>query len=125
MRPHGKARRASIVGLFERGATQPGGMQRRPNATGLVRRDTSRLEIAMAVKRVLTGGALLLSLQLTVIGQHERPMVAERAAAQIAEITKRLSSERLGQLPWSEWEAERDRATAEIRVAVTEFVESS
>ena len=43
MRPHGKARRPRILGVFEGGATQPGGMQRRPNATGFMRRDTSRL----------------------------------------------------------------------------------
>src|SRR5207247_11162807 len=48
MRPDGKARRARIPGVFERGATQPdpgpptrqprwggGGMQRRPNAAGV------------------------------------------------------------------------------------------
>src|SRR5439155_14726319 len=48
MRPAGKARRARIPGVFERGATQPdpgpptrqprwggGGMQRRPNAAGV------------------------------------------------------------------------------------------
>ncbi len=35
MRPDGKARRVRIPGVFERGATQPGGMQRRPNAVGL------------------------------------------------------------------------------------------
>jgi hypothetical protein len=54
MRPDGKARRPRIPGVFEGGATQPGpgsptrrprwgggGMQRRPNATGFVRRDTN------------------------------------------------------------------------------------
>src|SRR5438093_10033259 len=35
MRPDGKARRARIPGVFERGATQPAGMQRRPNAAGV------------------------------------------------------------------------------------------
>src|SRR5712691_4648422 len=35
MRPAGKARRPRISGIFERGATPPGGMQRRPNAGGL------------------------------------------------------------------------------------------
>src|SRR5881409_3754237 len=35
MRPAGKARRARIPGVFERGATQPAGMQRRPNAAGV------------------------------------------------------------------------------------------
>src|SRR6266516_8031937 len=35
MRPAGKARRARIPGVFERGATQPDGMQRRPNAAGV------------------------------------------------------------------------------------------
>src|ERR1700680_501925 len=34
MRPDGKARRVRIPGVFERGATPPGGMQRRPNAAG-------------------------------------------------------------------------------------------
>src|SRR5262245_56885911 len=41
MRPHGKARRPRILGIFERGATSPGGMQRGPNATRLTGRDTS------------------------------------------------------------------------------------
>ena len=40
MRPDGKARRARIPGVFERGATQPAGMQRRPNANGFLIRDT-------------------------------------------------------------------------------------
>src|SRR5687767_16030166 len=40
MRPHGKARRPRILGVFKGGATRPGGMQRRPNATGFMRRDT-------------------------------------------------------------------------------------
>src|SRR5688572_9455018 len=40
MRPAGKARRPSISGICDGGATPPGGMQRRPNATGLLRRDT-------------------------------------------------------------------------------------
>src|SRR6202035_833248 len=35
MRPDAKARRVRIPGVFERGATPPGGMQRRPNAAGL------------------------------------------------------------------------------------------
>src|ERR1700687_5320050 len=35
MRPDGKARRVRIPGVFERGATQPDGMQRPPNAAGL------------------------------------------------------------------------------------------
>src|SRR6059036_3858730 len=35
MRPAGKARRPRISGIFEGGATQPDGMQRRPNAVGL------------------------------------------------------------------------------------------
>src|SRR5438874_1384082 len=39
-RPHGKARRPRIAGLFEGGATQPGGMHRRPNATVIVKRST-------------------------------------------------------------------------------------
>src|SRR5712692_8529701 len=38
MRPAGKARRVRIPGVFERGATQPGGMQLRPNAAGLLPR---------------------------------------------------------------------------------------
>ena len=40
MRPFGKARGADISGIFERRATPPGGMQRRPNADELLRRDT-------------------------------------------------------------------------------------
>jgi hypothetical protein len=32
MRPAGKARRPRILGIFEGGATQPGGMQRQPTA---------------------------------------------------------------------------------------------
>ncbi len=32
MRPAGKARRPRILAIFEEGATQPAGMQRRPNA---------------------------------------------------------------------------------------------
>src|SRR5688500_4605582 len=66
MRPHGKARRPSIVGLCEGGATQPGrgprrafcarwgggGMQRRPNATRLVRRDTRPSPIVEAFARL-------------------------------------------------------------------------
>jgi hypothetical protein len=35
MRPPGKARRPSIPGVCEGGATQPRGMQRPPNAGGL------------------------------------------------------------------------------------------
>jgi hypothetical protein len=42
MRPAGKARRARIPGVFERGATQPDGMQRRPNAAGLSPRAASQ-----------------------------------------------------------------------------------
>ena len=41
MRPDRKARRGRIFSIFDRGATQRGGMQRRPNATGLLGRDTS------------------------------------------------------------------------------------
>src|SRR5260370_40383303 len=40
-RPPGKARRVRISGIFERGATPPGGMHRRPNANELLRHDTS------------------------------------------------------------------------------------
>jgi hypothetical protein len=40
MRPAGKARRPRIPGVFERGATQPGGMQRRTNAAVFTRRTT-------------------------------------------------------------------------------------
>src|ERR1700676_555318 len=41
MRPDGKARRVRIPGVFEREATPPGGMQRRPNAAGLSPRTAS------------------------------------------------------------------------------------
>ena len=40
MRPAGKARRPRIPGVFEGGATQPGGMQRRTNAAVFTRRTT-------------------------------------------------------------------------------------
>jgi hypothetical protein len=43
MRPAGKARDARIWPIFERRATQPGGMQRRSNADGLAPRAASRL----------------------------------------------------------------------------------
>src|SRR5271169_729180 len=54
MRPDGKARRVRIPGVFERGATQPGGMQRRPNAAGLSpraagMRERSPMGLAMAI----------------------------------------------------------------------------
>src|SRR5713226_2547078 len=42
MRPAGKARRPRISGIFEGGATQPDGMQRRPNAAGLAPRAAGR-----------------------------------------------------------------------------------
>src|SRR5438093_12722469 len=42
MRPDGKARRARIPGVFERGATPPAGMQRRPNAAGISPRAVKR-----------------------------------------------------------------------------------
>src|SRR5262245_66473708 len=40
MRPSGKARGGRISGICDRRATQPGGMQRRPNADGFMTRDT-------------------------------------------------------------------------------------
>ncbi len=40
MRLAGKARRPRILGIFEGGATQPAGMQRRPNAKVFRRRHT-------------------------------------------------------------------------------------
>src|SRR2546425_7778314 len=53
MRPAGKARRAIIPGVFERGATQPDGMQRRPNAAGVspraARGDRSEHELQFVV----------------------------------------------------------------------------
>src|SRR6266566_5138628 len=77
MRPAGKARRARIPGVFERGATQPapgpptrqprwggGGMQRRPNAAGLSpRAATLRAEVSMrtwraAIVFALVGGSI-------------------------------------------------------------------
>src|SRR6266849_1795042 len=42
-RPTGRARRPRVSGIFEGGATQPGGMQRRPNAGGLPPRHQARV----------------------------------------------------------------------------------
>src|SRR5436190_19437598 len=52
MRPAGKARRARIPGVFERGATQPDGMQRRPNAAGLSPRAAGVHRADMSPQRV-------------------------------------------------------------------------
>src|SRR5262245_31660489 len=45
MRPAGKARGGRISGICDRRATQPDGMQRRPNADGFLARDTSRMRV--------------------------------------------------------------------------------
>jgi hypothetical protein len=44
MRPAGKARRPSILGIFEEGATPPAGMQRQPNAQLFRGQHTRRLD---------------------------------------------------------------------------------
>jgi hypothetical protein len=49
MRPAGKARRPRILGIFEGGATQPGGMQRQPNAK-LFRGQHTRVEIGSLIR---------------------------------------------------------------------------
>ncbi len=57
MRPQGKARQPRILGVFEGGATQPCGMQRRPNATGFMGRDTRVVgDQAQGVRRVEAQG---------------------------------------------------------------------
>src|SRR5712692_1518457 len=45
MRPAGKARRPRIPGVFEGGATPPGGMQRRSNADGVAARLVTKLRL--------------------------------------------------------------------------------
>src|SRR5437667_10689794 len=60
MRPAGKARRARIPGVFERGATQPAGMQRRPNAAGVSPRAASLFaEVPMRIWSTVLMAVLL------------------------------------------------------------------
>src|SRR5271169_1888899 len=93
MRPAGKARRVRIPGVFERGATQPDGMQRRPNAAGLSPRAAGarlagRLPVAVSDAEVVEwsrrriGGCMLAS-DMTDPTESPRPRhVAWRIAAQ-------------------------------------------
>jgi hypothetical protein len=84
MRPDGKARRVRISGIFERGATQPGGMQRRPNAAGLSPRAV-RLWVALA--SVPLSGARHFSAAC----QHRNPNVRAEACEHPAFLALRVA----------------------------------
>ena len=90
MRPSGKARRVRISGIFDRGATQPGGMQRRPNAAGLPPRAASlarriaraRVPLGFAAAAIVlwlaipTSGSLLAGSIIAAVGESLRVWAA-------------------------------------------------
>lgn len=79
----------------------------------------------MRVMRLVIGGSLLLSAQMLAFGSEQQPLSQEqRVAARIAEVSKRLAPESVGQLSAHDAKAQRAAVTNAIREEVTKYVES-
>src|SRR5947207_1482806 len=90
--PAGKARRTRISGIFERGATQPDGMQRRPNAAGVSPRAAGRQIVMFITKKhlsrrtVLKGMGASFALPLLDSMVPARTLLAKTAAAPVSRL---------------------------------------